>query len=97
MRSLLGGIALAAIFVVSAGAETRYDRKLEKAVMGIVAGKIGEIRGGFSYRQAPQFVIVPDTLPKASISVDRPRPQVFGDSSDGLVPAVERRVSRTIF
>ncbi|TIX38246.1 MAG: hypothetical protein E5W81_23335 [Mesorhizobium sp.] len=63
---------------------------------GIVAGKIGEIRGGFTYKQAPQFV-VPDTLPKASISVDRPRPQVSGDSSDGLTPAVERRASRTIF
>ncbi|MER8590180.1 MULTISPECIES: hypothetical protein [unclassified Mesorhizobium] len=97
MRSLLGGIALAAIFAASAGAETRYDRKLEEAVMGIVAGKIGEIRGGFSYKQAPQFVVMPDTSPKASISVDRPRPQVFGDSSDGLTPAVERRVSRTIF
>lgn len=97
MRSLLGGIALAAIFVLSATAETRYDRKLEEAVMGIVAGKIGEIRGGFSYKQAPQFVVVPDTLPKASSSADRPRPQVSGDSSDGLTPAVERRVSRTIF
>ncbi|MER8974344.1 MULTISPECIES: hypothetical protein [unclassified Mesorhizobium] len=97
MRSLLGGIALAAIFAASAGAETRYDRKLEEAVMGIVAGKIGEIRGGFSYKQAPQFVVMPDTLPKASSSADRPRPQVSGDSSDGLTPAVERRVSRTIF
>ncbi|MER9018842.1 hypothetical protein [Mesorhizobium sp. M0898] len=97
MRSLLGSIALAAIFAASAGAETRYDRKLEEAVMGIVAGKIGEIRGGFSYRQAPQFVIVPDTLPKAPSSADRPRIQVSGDSSDGLTPAVERRVSRTIF
>ncbi|MER9666938.1 hypothetical protein [Mesorhizobium sp. M0185] len=97
MRSLLGGIALAAIFAASAGAETRCDRKLEEAVMGIVAGKIGEIRGGFSYKQAPQFVVMPDTLPKASISVDRPRPQVFGDSSDGPTPAAERRVSRTRF
>ncbi|MES0031034.1 hypothetical protein [Mesorhizobium sp. M0040] len=70
MRSLLGGIALAAIFVLSATAET-YDRKLEEAVMGVVAGKIGEIRGGFSYKQAPQFVVVPDTLPKASSSADR--------------------------
>ncbi|MES0209618.1 hypothetical protein NKJ93_11045 [Mesorhizobium sp. M0028] len=97
MRSLLGGIALTAIFAASAVAETRYDRKLEEAVMGVVAGKIGQIRGGFSYKEAPQFVVVPDTLPKASISVDRPRPQVSGDSSDGLTPAVERRVSRTIF
>ncbi|MER8384689.1 hypothetical protein NKJ46_01570 [Mesorhizobium sp. M0166] len=97
MRSLLGGIALMAIFAASAAAETRYDRKLEKAVMGIVAGKIGEIRGGFSDTQAPQFVVCPDTLPKASISIDRPRTQVSGDSSDGLTPAVERRVSRIIF
>ncbi|MER9890516.1 hypothetical protein NKJ40_00180 [Mesorhizobium sp. M0119] len=39
----MGGIALAATFAASAAAETRYDRKLEEAVMGIVAGKIGEI------------------------------------------------------
>ncbi|MER8865518.1 hypothetical protein NKI19_17635 [Mesorhizobium sp. M0751] len=97
MRSLLGGIALTATFAASAAAETRYDRKLEEAVMGIVAGKIGEIRGGFSYKQAPQLVVVPDTLPKASSSIDRPRTQVSGDSGDGLTPAVERRVSRTIF
>ncbi|MER8398507.1 hypothetical protein [Mesorhizobium sp. M1348] len=64
--------------------------------MGVVAGKIGEIRAGFTDKQAPQFV-VRDTLPKAPISVDRPRPQVSGDSNEGLTPAVERRASRTIF
>ncbi|WP_292657444.1 hypothetical protein [Mesorhizobium sp.] len=32
----MGGIALTAIFAASAAAETRYDCKLEKAVMGVV-------------------------------------------------------------
>ncbi|MER9235221.1 hypothetical protein NKI56_24560 [Mesorhizobium sp. M0622] len=97
MRSLLGGIALTAIFAASATAETRYDRKLEQAVMGIVAGKIGEIRGGFSYKQAPQFVVVPDIVPTASVSAEQPGTQASSDGNDGLAPAVERRVSRTIF
>ena len=41
-----------------AAAETRYDRKLEQAVHDIVARKMGDIRGGFSYDAKPQFVVV---------------------------------------
>ena len=45
------------MFGTSAVAEMRYDQKLEQAAMEIVAGKIGDIRGGFSYAQKVQLVI----------------------------------------
>jgi hypothetical protein len=94
MRTLLCGVALLAVIAAPAVAETRYDRKLEQAVVEIVAGKMGNIRGGFSYKQVPQFVVVPD-VPAAPIE-SSPK-QASGDASDDLVPAVERPVSRTIF
>ena len=94
MRTLLGGVALLAIIAAPAMAETRYDRKLEQAVVEIVAGKMGNIRGGFSYKQVPQLVVVPD-VPAAPVE-SSPK-QASGGAGDGLTPAVEREVSRTIF
>ncbi|MGX9146247.1 hypothetical protein [Mesorhizobium sp. 128a] len=94
MRTLLCGVALLAVIVAPAVAETRYDRKLEQAVASIVAGKMGDIRGGFSYKQVPQLVVVPD-VPVAP--VESPPKQASGDASDELAPAIERQVSRTIF
>ncbi|TPL91841.1 hypothetical protein [Mesorhizobium sp. B2-3-12] len=97
MKMLLCGGALLAVMVVPAAAETPYDRNLEKAAMGIVAGKMGDIRGGFSYRQVPQLVVVPDTAPRPAVTTERPREQASGNRDDGLSPAVERQNSRTIF
>ncbi|MGX5840718.1 hypothetical protein ACWGTI_08360 [Mesorhizobium sp. ArgA1] len=94
MRTLLCGVALLAAIATPAVAETRYDRKLEQAVASIVAGKMGDIRGGFSYKQVPQLVVVPD-VPVAP--AESPPKQASSDASDGLAPAVERQVSRTIF
>jgi len=94
MRTLLCGVAFLAVIAAPAVAETRYDRKLERAVVEIVAGKMGDIRGGFSYKQVPQLVVVPDA---PVVPVEPPRKQASGDADDGLVPAVERQVSRTIF
>lgn len=94
MRTLLCGVGLLAVIAAPAIAETRYDRKLEKAVVEIVAGKMGDIRGGFSYKQVPQLVVVPDA---PAVPVEQPRKQASGDAGDGLMPAVERQVSRTIF
>lgn len=94
MKTLLCGVTLCTVIVAPAAAETRYDRSLEKAAMGIVAGKMGDIRGGFSYKQVPQLVVVPGVAPAMS---ERPREEATGKPDDGLSPAVERQVSRTIF
>ena len=95
MKSFLCGMALLAAMAAPAAAETRYDRNLEKAAMDIVAGKMGNIRGGFSYKQRPQLVMMPDATPVAPTPVEPPRKEASGN--DGLAPAVERQVSRTVF
>lgn len=95
MKSFLCGMALCAAMVAPAAAETRYDRNLEKAVLDIVAARMGDIRGGFSYKQVPQLVVLPEAAAAAPAVAEPPRKQVSGD--DGLMPAVERPVSRTIF
>jgi hypothetical protein len=97
MKMLLCGAALLAATAAPARAETRYDRNLEKAAVGIVAGKMGNIRGGFSYKQVPQLVVVPDAAPVPAAPAEHPREQASGDLDAGLSPAVERQVSRTIF
>lgn len=94
MKSLLCGIALVTAIALPVAAETRYDRNLEKAVIEIVACKIGNIRGGFSYKQAPQLVVLPEVAPVAPVPVE-PRKQA--SNNDGLMPAVERPVSREVF
>ena len=95
MKSFLCGMAFLAAMIAPVAAETRYDRNLEKAAMDIVAGKMGNIRGGFSYKQKPQLVVLPDTPPPAPVPVEPSRKEASGN--DGLTPAVERQVSRTVF
>jgi hypothetical protein len=95
MKSFLCGMALLAAMIAPAAAETRYDRNLEKAAMEIVAGKMGNIRGAFSYKQRPQFVVLPDAPPPTPAPVEPPHKEASGN--DGLTPACERRVSRTVF
>lgn len=97
MRTLLCGVALLAVMATPAVAETPYDRNLEKAAVGIVASRIGDIRGGFSYKQVQQLVVVPEAASPPPVPTERPRRQASGDEGDGLAPAVERQVSRTIF
>ncbi|AEH90033.1 hypothetical protein NKI77_24425 [Mesorhizobium opportunistum] len=95
MKTLLCGAAFLAVIAAPAAAETSYDRNLEKAAVGIVAGKMGDIRGGFSYKQVPQLVVVPDPAPAPP--AEHPREQASGGRGDGLSPAVDRQVPRTIF
>jgi hypothetical protein len=60
MKLLIGAAVVLAFSIAPAGAERRYDRKLEQAAMQIVAEKIGDIRGGFSYAQKPRLTVVQD-------------------------------------
>jgi len=97
MKTLLCGVAFLTMIAAPAVAETRYDRNLEKAALGIVASKMGDIRGGFSYKQVPQLVVLPDPVTPPAIATEHPAVQASGDRDDGLSPAVERQVSGTIF
>ncbi|WP_296744602.1 hypothetical protein [Mesorhizobium sp.] len=90
MKSILCGMALVMVMAAPAGAEMRYDRNLEKAALDIVASKMGNIRGGFSYKQVPQFVVQPESAPAAP-AAEPSRKQL--SSNGGLMPAVERRAT----
>ena len=95
MKSFLCGLAIFMVTVAPVAAETRSDRNLEKAAMDIVAGKMGNLRGGFSYRQIPQLVVLPEAAPAVPVAVEPSRKQV--SSSDGLMPAVERPTPQATF
>ena len=53
MKTLWAGAAASGPADGVGRAETQYDRKLEQAAIDIVAGKIGDIRGGFSFDVQP--------------------------------------------
>jgi hypothetical protein len=59
MKYMLSGVVVLAMLAAPAGAGMRYDQKLEQAAMEIVASRIGDIRGGFSYAQKIELVIRP--------------------------------------
>ncbi|HEY4192005.1 MAG TPA: hypothetical protein VGM46_05130 [Mesorhizobium sp.] len=82
MNKMLGAAAMLAAFAVPSSAGTRYDHGLEKAAMDIVAGKMGDIRGGFSYAQKPQMVVSPGKTPAPNASP--PLMPTAGDSVEAL-------------
>lgn len=57
MNRIISAATMLAAATLPSIAEVRYDRSLEKAAMAIVAGKMGELRGGFSYSQKPRLVV----------------------------------------
>ncbi|HHZ11005.1 MAG TPA: hypothetical protein GX405_19735 [Rhizobiales bacterium] len=100
MHRVLILAALSASLAMPAFAGTRYDRKLEQAAIEIVAGKMGALRGGFSFDARPAYVtarpaeqrdrtVTGSIAPTAVAEGDRER------ESD-LAPAVERRISRIV-
>ena len=62
MKTILLTSIAVVVATAPAFAGERYDRKLEQAALEIVASKMGDIRGGFSYKQKPRFVVVQDAL-----------------------------------
>ncbi|MBX3583782.1 MAG: hypothetical protein KF810_17990 [Rhizobiaceae bacterium] len=59
-------VLLAVPMGVPSVAQPRYDRKLEEAVMAIVASKVGDIRGGFGLDARPGMVVVQDYFVSAA-------------------------------
>ena len=83
MKKMVSAAAILAVVTVSSSAGMRYDEKLEKAAMAIVAEKIGDIRGGFSYAQKLQLVVRPDESQRA---VKEAREQLSADGTKGQTP-----------
>lgn len=76
MKTLLAVALLLATPMAPAAAETRHDAKLEQAVMNIVASKMGDIRGGISYRRKPETVFMPGAFPRNSTCRKFRRPRL---------------------
>ena len=87
MRAL--GCALAAIVLAGqATAQPRYDRKLEEAVMAIVAAKIGDIRGGFAFGAKPVMVVVQNDVVMGTTDMNSATDRL----PEGMARATDRRI-----
>lgn len=90
MRAL---VLAALVIVVSADAtralDRRHDEKLEQAAAGIVAARIGPLRGGFDVRDEVGIVAPEPDYPRP-VKTPKPRTEP-GVWQDGLAIAVERR------
>ena len=83
-KALVPSIGLLAL-AGPVAAETRYDRKLEEAVLSIVASRIGEIRGGFDLGVKPIMV-----APRNDAATRAIAPRAAADVPEGMSRAVER-------
>ena len=88
MRAL--GCALAAFVLAGqATAQPRYDRKLEEAVMAIVAAKIGDIRGGFAFGAKPVMVVVQNDVVMGTTDMNSATDRL----PEGMARATDRRIA----
>ena len=95
MKALMICAAAFAALAAPAAAEMRYDRKLEQAVLTIVASKMGDIRGGFSHDAKPAFVVVQDRIVTGSTGIEVERLATLA-ALDGLQHAAACRIARII-
>ena len=84
------GCALAAFVLAGqATAQPRYDRKLEEAVMAIVAAKIGDIRGGFAFDAKPVMVVVQNDVVMGTTDINSAADRL----PEGMARATDRRIA----
>ena len=84
------GCALAAIVLAGqATAQPRYDRKLEEAVMAIVAARIGDIRGGFAFGAKPVMVVVQNDVVMGTTDINSAADRL----PEGMARATDRRIA----
>jgi hypothetical protein len=99
MKALVISAACLAGVIGSASAETRYDRKLERAIMDNVAKKFrADMRGTLTFNSDPVFVVVQDSMSTGSLTVPVETVELgrIPPMPRGLMPAAERKVSRVI-
>jgi hypothetical protein len=89
MKALVCAVSAIAL-VGPATAQSRYDRKLEEAVMAIVAAKVGEIRGGFAFDAKPVMVIVQDNTVMGTTDMNA----ATDTPPEGMARATDRRMAR---
>ena len=96
MKALMSCVAALTVLATPAVAGGRYDRTLEQAVLGIVAAKMGDIRGGFSYDAKPQIVVTHDAMYTGSIGIETARLAKPAIEPESMLSADERKISRII-
>lgn len=97
MKLLVICAAILAALGGPAAGEIRYDRKLERAVMEIVARKMGgDLRGGFVYDARPAMVTVPDRMITGSIGIEMARSVVRASRTQAPADALLCKVTRII-
>ena len=93
MKMLVICGAVLAATAAPVAAEIRYDRKLEQAVMEIVAKKMGDLRGGFSHDVKPVMVTVQDRMITGSIGIETARLTTEVDRPDALMCKASRIIT----
>jgi hypothetical protein len=89
MKTIIFSVCALAAAVGPALADSAYDHNLEKAAADIVAGKMGDLRGGFTYKDKLRLVRSQSASAEPAASV-APQPNAQSGASDNaLVPAVE--------
>jgi hypothetical protein len=96
MAKLLAGLAVFGLAANAAAAETRYDRKIEQAALAIVASRMGELRGGFSFNAGPVFVMGSDAINTGSVAAPGGAASA-AQWRDGVAPAVKGAASPSRF
>lgn len=72
-RTAIAAAALATLAAIAPAhaerdaARAEYDRSIDAAAARIVAGKMGELRGGFDYRTAPKMTPAVDRQSTGSV------------------------------
>jgi hypothetical protein len=89
MKTIIFSVCALAAAVEPALADSAYDHNLEKAAAEIVAGKMGDLRGGFAYKDKLRLVRSQSASAEPAASA-APHSSTQTDASDNaLVPAVE--------
>ena len=96
MKRLILAATMNAALAAPAAAEFRYDRKLEQAVMDIVAKKMGELRGGFDYDQEPRLVAPPDRIMPGAVGMENERMSMRALRAEAPAARAIRKASRII-
>ena len=97
MKLLVICAAILVAFGGAVAAEIRYDRKLEQAVMEIVARTMdGDLRGGFLYDAKPAMVTVADRMITGSIGIEMARSVVRASRAQAPAEALLCKVTRII-
>ncbi len=91
MKALVCAVSVFALAGPSA-AQSRYDRKLEEAVMAIVAAKIGDIRGGFAFDAKPVMVVVQDDVIMGTTDMTTVQPAPQDAPPEGMARATDRGI-----